>query len=174
VAHAESLADDRRDAQALVDSGDEAAFRRLYRRHSPALYALARRLMADDQAASEIVQDTWVRAVAGLQRFAWQSALRTWLSSIAVNCCRERWSGRGERFDDIPIDTASRAEDPLLRVDLERALASLPTGYRTVLVLHDVEGYTHEEIAHQLGVDPGTSKSQLSRARRALRVRLAS
>ncbi|MBL8999014.1 MAG: sigma-70 family RNA polymerase sigma factor, partial [Gemmatimonadetes bacterium] len=153
---------------------DEEAFRSLYRRHTPALYALARRLMADEQAAGDVVQDAWVRAVAGLGRFAWQSALRTWLSSIVVNCCRERWSARGDRFDDIPLDASARADDPLLRVDLERALASLPTGYRTVLVLHDVEGYTHEEIAAQLGVEPGTSKSQLSRARRALRLRLAS
>lgn len=165
---------DRDDVGAVVSRRDEAAFRRLYRRHTPALYALARRLMADETLAGDVVQDAWVRATRGFERFAWHSALRTWLSSIVLNCCRERWQARGERFDDMPIDAAARSDDPHLRVDLERALASLPTGYRTVLVLHDVEGYTHEEIAAHLGVEPGTSKSQLSRARRALRLRLAS
>lgn len=166
--------EDRHDVAAVVARRDEAAFRRLYRRHTPALYALARRLTADETLAGDVVQDAWVRAVRGFERFAWQSALRTWLSSIVLNCCRERWQARGDRFDDVSLEAAARPDDPHLRLDLERALASLPTGYRTVLVLHDVEGYTHEEIAAHLGVEPGTSKSQLFRARRALRLRLAS
>ena len=165
---------DRSDVAAVMARRDERAFRDLYRRHTPALYALARRLLAEEALANEVVQDAWVRATSGFARFAWQSSLRTWLSSIVVNCCRERWQVRGERFDEIIDIPSPRTDDPHLRVNLERALATLPTGYRTVLVLHDVEGFTHEEIAAQLGVEPGTSKSQLSRARRALRVRLAS
>ena len=84
--------DDRRLAAAVVAAGDEAAFRALYRRHTPALYCLARRLGGGDESwAEELVQRAWIRAVESLDGFAWRSAFRTWLSGIAINCAREQW-----------------------------------------------------------------------------------
>lgn len=137
------------------------------------MYAVARRLLTEEDDAAEVVQDAWVRAVRGLTTFQWHSALRTWLVSIVVNCCRERWRSRGVMLeaplDDLPASDVAIDD----RLDLERAIARLPPGYRAIVVLHDVHGFTHEEIAAQLGVQAGTSKSQLSRARRALRTHLA-
>jgi RNA polymerase sigma-70 factor (ECF subfamily) len=169
-------AEDRALASAVVRSGDEAAFRVLYRRHTPALYRLALRLGGgDDDWADELVQRAWIRAVESLGEFAWRSAFRTWLSGIALNCAREQW--RTQRVAPEvtwgPNIAEASVADPGLRLDLERAIARLPDGYRQVFVLHDVEGFTHEEIARTLGIEPGTSKSQLSHARRRLRELLA-
>lgn len=169
--------EDRRLAAAVAGSGDEAAFRALYRRHTPALYRLALRLGGGDEGwAEELVQRAWIRAVEGLGGFAWRSAFRTWLSGIALNCAREEWRASltsPEVAWDPDALAASPAGDPGIRVDLERAIARLPHGRRQVFVLHDVEGFTHEEIAGMLGIDTGTSKSQLSHARRHLRALLA-
>ena len=163
---------DVRDVHAICVRGDEAAFRALYRRHTPALYAFACRLMGGESAEVEdVLQDAWLRAARALGDFGWRSSLRTWLSSIVLNCCRERWRARGEVLEESP--EAAVSVDPGLRVDIEAALAALPPGYRAVLVLHDVEGFTHEEIADRLGIAPGTSKSQLFHARRAVRARLS-
>jgi RNA polymerase sigma-70 factor (ECF subfamily) len=171
------VSDDRELAAAVAGSGDEAAFRTLYRRHTPALYRLALRLGAGDEAwAEELVQRAWIRAVEGLGSFEWRSSLATWLGGIAVNCARELWRerrGRGEialeEGHGIAAATGAAVEQ---RLDLERAIARLPDGYRQVLVLHDVEGFTHEEIGGLLGIETGTSKSQLSRARHRLRASL--
>jgi len=168
---------DRALADRVLATGNEAAFRALYRRHTPALYRLALRLGAGDEPwAEEVVQRTWIRAVEGLAGFAWRAAFRTWLSGIAVNCARELWR---EGRNDFDLDSSGEAKvvaalgpDPGDRVDLERAIAALPPGARQVLVLHDVEGFTHEEIAVMLGIEPGTSKSQLFHARRRMREHL--
>ena len=173
------MSEDRDLAAAVVRSGDEAAFRSLYRRHTPALYRLALRLGGGDEPwAEELVQRSWIRAVEGLGGFGWRSALSTWLGGIAVNCARELWrDGRGrdealdEERDPVPAPHASPS-GPEDRIDLERAIERLPQGYRQVFVLHDVEGYTHEEIGGLLGIEAGTSKSQLSHARRRLRAAL--
>jgi RNA polymerase sigma-70 factor, ECF subfamily len=161
---------DKSDVSALLKSGDEGAFRSLYARHSPALYALALRLLGERrQEAEDVVQESWIRAVGGLSRFAWHSSLRTWLCSIVVNCCREVWR---ETRDEIVIEEAhggTHSENMADKIDVATALARLPTGYRAVLVLHDIMGFTHEEIAERLDIESGTSKSQLSRARRAMR-----
>lgn len=163
---------DIRDVHAICVRGDEAAFRSLYRRHTPALYAFACRLLGGESPEVEdVLQDAWLRASRALGDFGWRSSLRTWLSSIVLNCCRERWRARGEVLESAP--EAIVETDPALRLDLEAALASLPPGYRAVLVLHDVEGYTHDDIAARLGIAPGTSKSQLFHARRAVRARLS-
>ena len=167
-------ADDRRLAAAVAESGDEAAFRALYRRHTPALYRLALRLGAGDESwADDLVQRAWIRAVEGLASFQWRSAFRTWLSGIAVNCAREGWrerqTSREVAWDPEAQAVAAPAGDPGDRVDLERGIAALPQGCREVLVLHDVEGFTHEEIARLLRIEVGTSKSQLFHARRRLR-----
>ena len=157
---------DRELVGAFLDEGDEEAFRELFRRHSPALYAFCLRL-GGPTLAEDAVQETWMRAARGLSQFAWRSSLRTWLTGIALNCVREALreatplEGIGEA--EIPAPASPRSGD------LEEALHLLPSGYRQVLVLHDIQGYTHEEIADHMGIDPGTSRSQLSRARRALR-----
>ena len=141
---------------------------RLYRAHTPVMYAVAVRLLDDRTAADDVVQDAWMRAIARLDAFRWESALRTWLCGFVVNGCRERW--RGPEW--IPVEDTAAAATGEPRIDLERAVAALPPGARAVLLLHDLYGYTHAEIASLLGVEPGTSKSQLSRARAALRIRL--
>jgi RNA polymerase sigma-70 factor (ECF subfamily) len=153
---------------------DERAFGRLYDLHTPYLYRFALRLTGGDEAeAEEVVHDAWVRAVERMDRFDQRSTLRTWLAGIVVNCVRER---RREQVNAVGLELVAVAEDDQAltfgaeRVDLERAIAALPAGYRHVLVLHDVEGWTHQDIAAALGLSVGTSKSQLFRARAALRV----
>ncbi len=156
-------------------SRSEADFRALYRAHTPRLYGLALRLAGGSRRRSdELVQETWVRAVERLDRFAARSRFETWLAGILVNCHREsarRWAKRLLQFDPVrqpePVEPA--AVPPVARIDVERALADLPAGYREVVVLHDVEGYTHREIGELLGIEEGTSKSQLARGRTRLR-----
>lgn len=157
-------------------AGDEAAFRELYRRHTPALYPLALRLVGGSEAdAQDAVQDTWVRACRGLSDFAWRSSLRTWLTGILINRAREMARAHG-RLNEEELTEESAPSAPSARaegeIDLEHAIARLPAGYRHVLVLHDVEGYTHEEICRLLEINVGTSKSQLHHARRAVRAAL--
>lgn len=161
----------------LVRGSDERPFRTIYRRHTPRLYSLALRLLGGDvRDAEDAVQETWIRAVEGLQRFRWESAFGTWLGGIAINVCRDtlrrRRRGREGRWDETEevVAPALSADE---RLDLERAIAALPDGYRAVLVLHDIEALPHESIAAHLGISVGTSKSQLHRARRALRALLA-
>ncbi len=162
---------------AQVQAGDEGAFRQLYRRHTPRLYQLALRLLGGQEAdAEDVVQDTWIKAVEKLDTFRWESALGTWLHAIVVNVAREAVRRRGRRQETELPEQEPPAAAPLERVeamDLERAIAELPDGYRAVLVLHDVEGFTHEEIGAQLGIAAGTAKSQLFWARRAVRAQLA-
>lgn len=164
---------------AFVRRRAEWAFRELYRRHTPRLYQLAMRLAAwDRRDAEELVQETWIRAAARLVDFRWRSALPTWLSAIAVNVGREVARRRRARPRLVEIDAGEPwsdvyGPDESAKVDLERALASLPEGYRRVVVLHDVEGLTHCEIAGLLGIEEGTSKSQLAKARHRLRELLA-
>jgi RNA polymerase sigma-70 factor (ECF subfamily) len=165
-------ADDRALTERLLTAGDEAAFRELYRRHTPRLYAFVLRMVAGSDAdAEDVVQETWIRAMERIDGFRWEAALGTWLTGIALNVARSllrrrgRWEGSG---DDVP-EPWRPAPAEAERIDLERAISMLPAGYRAVLVLHDVEGFTHEEIGEQLGIAPGTSKSQLCHARRAVR-----
>ena len=169
-------AEDRRLAAAVLERGDEDAFRALYRHHTPALYRLALRLGGGDQAwAEELVQRAWIRAVEGLGAFQWRAAFRSWLCGIAVNCARESWRSPQSRevpWDPEVHDVAGPVADPGDRLDLERGIAALPHGCRQVLVLHDLEGFTHEEVARMLEIEVGTSKSQLSHARRRLRAQL--
>jgi RNA polymerase sigma-70 factor (ECF subfamily) len=156
--------------------GDEEAFRTLYGRYTPGLYRFVLRLLGGNEFdADDVVQQTWVNAVESLDRFRWDAGLRSWLFGIALNGCRglfrrkdAGWMG----LDDGPELAAPRSH-PHERLDLEAALTQLSPGYRTVVVLHDVEGYTHEEIGERLGISVNTSKSQLSRGRRALRSLLA-
>jgi RNA polymerase sigma-70 factor, ECF subfamily len=170
----ESEADD----VARAVAGDAAAFERLYRTHVPRILALSRR-MAGAADADELTQDVFVRAWQKLGSFRGESSLATWLHRMAVNVIIERFRTLGtqrQRFLPDGDDTIGRlpAPAPAARswdagMDLESAVDRLPPGARSVFVLHDVEGYKHEEIGTLLGVSVGTSKSQLHRARMTLR-----
>jgi RNA polymerase sigma-70 factor, ECF subfamily len=155
---------------------DESAFRELYRLHTPLLYRVCLRMLGNEPAAQDAIQEVWLRADAGLAQFRWQSSLSTWLVGIAINRCREifREKYRSNQSPESPPEEIAPGTPAELQLDLARAVSSLAAGYREVLLLHDVEGYTHEEISVILGIDAGTSKSQLSRARKILRERLHS
>ena len=154
--------------------GDEGAFERLYRRHVARIHTLVRR-MAGDDAADDLTQDVFIRAWQKLPTFRAESAFGTWLHRLAVNVVLSRHrSGQSERNwiqgDELALGQATGHQPhPAVAMDLEAAIRRLPDGSRQVFVLHDVEGWTHEEIAERLGLVVGTSKSQLSRARAALR-----
>ncbi len=163
---------DRDLSERIQNQGDEEAFRTLYRRHTPSLFPFVLRILGGRQEdAEDVVQDTWLRAVRALARFRWESSFRTWLLGIGLNQARELLRRRARPgagsgpVCDVPVRPPPVAE----RLDVERALACLPDGYREVLVLHDVEGFTHPEISERLDIAVGTSKSQLFHARRAFR-----
>ena len=168
--------DDRLLVSRFLAGGDETAFRALYRRHTPFLYRFLLRISGGRAAdAEEGVQETWVRAAERLPGFEWRSALKTWLAGIAIRWWREE-ARRGKREAPMPdgdLAPVAPVRRGIERMDLERALLALAEGYRAAILLHDVEGYTHDEIAEMTGVDAGTSKSQLTRARRALRAQLS-
>jgi RNA polymerase sigma-70 factor, ECF subfamily len=130
------------------------------------------RLAGRSSDASDLMQETWLRAVRHLGLFRGQSAFRTWLTGIALNCYRE-WRRRHAR--ELPAMTLDAraapdsASDEVVAVHV--ALAALTAEHREVIVLHDIEGYTHDEIAATLEIEAGTSKSRLSRARRTFRDR---
>jgi RNA polymerase sigma factor (sigma-70 family) len=161
---------------AFARDGSDRSFLALYDRHAAAMYALAYRLMGAREAdAADALQEAWLRAIPRLPTFRRESSLRTWLCGFIVNCCRERFRGPlfEELSDELSVSSLAGSDLRVLgTIDLERALASLAPGARTVVILHDIEGYTHDEIAGALEIDPGTSKSQLSRGRAALRRRL--
>jgi RNA polymerase sigma-70 factor (ECF subfamily) len=158
---------------ALAARGDADAFERLYRRHLARVAGLARWLVGPDE-VDDAVQDVFVRVWQKLDTFAGHSAFGTWLHRVAVNLLLRRRQVSG-RYRSRHPDAAFAPEpvvprpDTELRVSIERALARLPQGARDVFVLHDMEGYKHEEIAGLLDIDPGTSRSQLHRARMLLR-----
>lgn len=153
----------------------EADFRVLYRRINPPLRAVARRLLGRFHLQTDdVVQEAWLRAMRVLARFERRSSFQSWLTGFVVNVCREtlKDARRGSaRAAHLPRSTGS-APGPELSSWLDHALDDLPPRARTVVVLHDVAGFTHAEIAAILGVDEGTSKSQLSRARRRLRAQI--
>lgn len=154
--------------------GDPLAVRALYERHAPRVYAVIRRIAGDDHLAEDYAQDTWLRAFRALPTFRGQARFSTWLHRIAVNTALEgsrKHDRLGERSGPLPEGVPAPADrtDPLLGSRIEEALDRVPQGMRQVLVLHDVEGYTHEEIGGMLGVNPGTSKSQLFKARARMR-----
>jgi len=158
--------------------GDVRAFERLYQRHAGRVHGVIRRLLGGAQARTEeLVQDTFVRAWQRLDSFRSESRFSTWLHRLAVNTAlmdlranRSRPEGRLD--PDSDAWDGEHEESPGLRLDLERAVAGLPPRARAVLVLHDIEGWQHQEIGTELGMAVGTSKAQLHRARALLRQRL--
>ena len=160
--------------------GDTQAFERLYRKHVGRVHGAVWRLCGRNQArAEELTQDAFVRAWRKLADFRHESAFGTWLYRLAVNVALMDLRSRGGHEDleepildrefQEPAGSDRRAE---LGIDLERLVAGLPPRARAVLVLHDVEGWKHEEIAAELGMAVGSSKAQLHRARGLLRARL--
>ena len=171
---------DERDLIARVRAGDGVAERALYDAHVDRVYRLAYRLAGDEALAQDFTQETFIRAFDRLGTFRGESAFSTWLhaitTTVALNGLRKvrRFHRREADLEHADgVSGGRRQAEPDLKVRLRQAIDALPEGYRTVFVMHDVEGYTHEEIGVALGVETGTSKAQLSRARAKLREALA-
>ena len=170
---------------ARAQRGDVDAFEALYRMHAGRVYALCLRLTADDQKARELTQDVFVKAWEALPDFRGEANITTWLHRIAVNAMlmqrrsERRRLSRVSLADDDADDADALAQgatapaDVAGAIDLERAVAALPPGIRRAFVLHDVEGYSHEEIARMTGLAAGTLRAQLHRARQLLTKRLS-
>ena len=165
---------------AEVLRGEARAERELYDRHVDRVYRLAFRMAGDETLARDLTQDTFIRAFGRLADFRGEASLATWLHAIATSVILnglkkvKRLRSREQDGDELPeVAGTLREAEPDLKLRLARAIDGLPDGYRMVFVMHDVEGYTHEEIGAALGIQAGTSKAQLSRARARLRVELA-
>lgn len=163
-----------------VLSGDPEAERELYDSQVDRVYRLVYRMVGDAELASDYTQDTFIRTFARLATFRGESALSTWITSIAISVVyngQRKVKRLRSRETDLefaePVAAPGRHADADLKVRLAAAIDGLPEGYRTVFVMHDVEGYTHGEIGSALGIQEGTSKAQLSRARAKLRQQLS-
>ena len=165
-----------RQAVSRAQAGDAGAFEVVYRAHAGRMYALCLRMSGDAVQARELLQDVFVRAWEKLETFRGESAFGTWLHRLAVNVVLMDRRVAARRAEDalepdpgeaLPI--AARSAPAGLRLDLEQAIAALPPMARQVLILFDVEGYEHKEIAALLGIADGTSKAHLFRAHRLLR-----
>ena len=161
----------------FLDTQSEVAFRRLYREKTPHLYQMALRLTAFNEfEADELVQKMWITAIRKLESFSWKSTLKTWLTGILINLNRDELKKEASK-KKVAESLTARPRVSTASVsgyDLEKALSSIPLGYRKVIILHDIEGYQHKEIAALLHINEGTSKSQLFQARKALRQQLTS
>jgi RNA polymerase sigma-70 factor (ECF subfamily) len=170
---------DERELITRVIARDPAAERALYDAHVDRIYRLSYRLAGDDELARDFTQETFIRAFDRIDSFRMESSLSTWLhaiaTSVALNGLRtvQRVQKRETPLGDVDAPVTGRRAEPDLKERLVQATDALAPGYRAVFVMHDVEGYTHEEIGAALGIEPGTSKAQLSRARARLRVALA-
>ena len=169
-------AGDAGDVLRRAQNGDARAFELIYREYSPRVFALCLRLSGGTrEEAAELMQDVFVRAWRGLPGFRGDSALSSWLHRLTVNAMlqsvrsRKRRSARVLTMEDpSSVETGSHDGSPDIRMDLENAISALPDGARMAFVLHEIEGYTHDEISAQLGIANGTVKAQLHRARKLL------
>ena len=161
-------------------AGDGTAFEELYRRHYRRVYALTLRMMGNPVEAEDMTQDVFLQLYNKIGMFRGESAFTTWLHRMTVNQVLMHFRKKSTRSEllteegETPIQIVKGTENPgtmpvIDRISLENALKQLPTGYRTVFVLHDIEGYEHYEISGMLGIAEGTSKSQLHKARLKLR-----
>lgn len=156
----------------VLNSGDEPAFRALYGRHTGRVYAMMLRLLESEHDAEDVVQEAWTRAMEAAPRFRWEASFSSWLTAIALNCARGlRRRNKFWAAGEVPENARSVCEWDAAdaRLDVQRVLNRLPTGYRAVITLYELEGQPHEEIARRLNIAPGTSKSQLHHARRFAR-----
>ena len=173
------------DVVRLAQHGDAVAFERIYRSHNRKVYNLCLRMTGDRTEAEDLTQDVFLQLLRKIDTFRGESAFSTWLHRLAVNrvlMCLRRKSLPAVSLDE-PLDSNefsgplamdlggldSILEGSLDRINLERCIKRLPTGYRTIFLLHDVQGYKHHEIAGILGRSVGDSKSQLHKARAQLR-----
>ncbi len=163
-----------------VLAGDRRAARELYDLHAPRIYRLIYRMVGDEEEAREYTQDTFVKAFRRLGQFRGDSALSTWLHAVAMSSVltgmRRMRRQRARETELVEAETVAgggTGVDYHLRERLQAELERLPLRLRLPVVLHDVEGYTHREIAGMLGVPEGTSKARLSEARARLREALA-
>ena len=163
-----------------VLAGDPSAERALYDTHVDRVFRLVYRMAGDLDRAQDYTQETFIRAFGRLREFRGEAALSTWLASIAISITlnglrkvKRSWEREVVLDDSLAMGRTTPEAEPDLKERLAQAIDDLPDGYRVVFVMHDVEGYTHEEIAGSLGVHPGTSKAQLFRARARLRESLA-
>jgi len=173
-----ALADD---AQliAACRRGEARAMEVLYHQFKRRVFGMAHRIVGPSD-AEEVAQEVFVRVFRGLAAFRGDSALSTWIYRLTVNASLSHLARRGRRqevsSEDALVDVPAPPQverDPGLAARIEEALGKLPAGYRAILVLHDVEGFTHEEIGERLGITAGTSKGQLFKARRVIRARLS-
>ena len=169
-----------RDLIAGIIAGDRAAGRALYDAHAPRIYRLVYRIAGDEELARDCTQETFIRAFQRLGDFRGDAAFGTWIHRVAVTVTlnamrrRKRWWSRETALEAAEeMQAATVASDPDLRERLKAAIDGLPEIYRLVVVMHDVEEYTHVEIAEMLGIPVGTSKARLSAARAKLRKALA-
>jgi len=162
----------------LARAGDRAAYERLYRSHVGRVYGLCVRLCGERAQASEFTQDAFVHAWQKLALLEADAAFASWLYRLTVNLVlmnlrrQKKWNAResgSDVLDAVEPLRGRRDDGAASRVDLERAIAALPPQARVVFVLHDIEGYRHEEISDHMSIAVGTSKAQLHRARRLLR-----
>ena len=165
---------------ARVKRGDAAAERQIFETHVDRVYRLAFRMTGDDDQAQEFTQETFIRAFERIDQFRGESSFGTWLNSIGTSVIYnglrkvKRFRQREFEYDEVgAIAGNERRAEPDLKEKLAAAIDELPIKYRMVFVMHDVEGYTHEEIGAALEMPVGTSKAQLSRARARLRETLA-
>jgi RNA polymerase sigma-70 factor (ECF subfamily) len=162
---------------ALAAGGDRQAFERLYHVHVNRVYSLCSRMSGSRSVGEELTQDVFVRTWEKLPQFRGESAFSTWLHRLAVNVvlnARKTEGKHASRTDKTDVgderwDEGARAPMHIERMDLTDAIAKLPAGARRIFVLHDVEGFKHEEIAEMCGITSGGSKAQLHRARLLLR-----
>jgi RNA polymerase sigma-70 factor (ECF subfamily) len=164
-------------------AGDAAAFERLYRQYNRRVYSICLRMLGNSTEAEDLTQDVFVQLYRKIGSFRGESAFTTWLHRMTVNQVLMHFRKRGVRHESttddgelpvmVEVGTDRPSNMPIIdSIALERAISALPPGYRTVFVLHDVEGYEHEEVARMLGCTVGTSKSQLHKARMRIRALL--
>jgi RNA polymerase sigma-70 factor, ECF subfamily len=158
--------------------GDRQAMADLHERYASRVYSVVRRIAGDDALADDLAQEAWLRVFRTIRDFRSEAGFGTWLHRVAVNTAlSDARKVRRERLRLLEVanlqESSDRPERPLLRLTLEQAIDTLPDGMRRILVLHDIEGYTHREIAATLGINDGTCKSQLFKARARLRLVLA-
>jgi RNA polymerase sigma-70 factor (ECF subfamily) len=160
-------------------SGDISAFRELYDQHKVGLFNVAMRIHQDVQDAEDALQEAYVRIFKALPDFKSECKLSTWIYRILLNTCfssLKRKKSTSKKIESLPVDqlinSPENRENPIVNLILEQEIAALPVGYRTVFLLHEMEGFCHEEIAEMLEITIGTSKSQLYKAKKVLQKRL--